>query len=142
MFIAETKIRVHYALTDQMGVVYHGRYAEFFEIGRTDSLRQLGFTYKDIEKSGIITPIVEMNMRFLQPARYDDLLTVKTILNTLPADHRIVFDGEIFNEKGDKLCVSQITLYYVNAKDMSRAQMPEHWRDALLPYFKPESTAG
>lgn len=135
MFVSETQIRVHYALTDQMGVVYHGRYAEFFEIGRTNSLRQLGFTYKDIEHSGIITPIVEMNMRFLKPARYDDLLTVKTILNEMPKDHRISFQGEIYNERNDKLCVSQITLYFVNANDMSRAQMPELWRNALLPFF-------
>ncbi|MCY7293756.1 MAG: acyl-CoA thioesterase, partial [Ferruginibacter sp.] len=68
MFITETQIRMHYALTDQMGVVYYGNYAQFYEIGRTEAIRQLGYTYKDIEAMGIIMPVVEMNSKFLRPA--------------------------------------------------------------------------
>src|SRR6187402_2924553 len=98
MYITETQIRVHYALTDQMGMVYYGHYAQFYEIGRTESIRQLGFTYKDIEAMGIIMPVVDMHFRFLRPARYDDLLTIKTTLREIPARHKITFHGEIYNE--------------------------------------------
>ena len=80
MFASETTIRVRYAETDQMDVVYHGNYAQYFEVGRAESIRQLGFTYKDMEALGIIMPIVELHAKFVRPAHYDDLLTVKPIL--------------------------------------------------------------
>src|SRR5215203_4485348 len=102
MFTTETQIRVHYALTDQMGTVYYGHYAQFYEIGRVEALRQIGILYKDVEAMGIIMPVVEMNIKFLRPARYDDLITVKTILHELPTDHKVIFHQEIFNE-ADKL---------------------------------------
>ncbi len=78
MFTSETQIRIHYALTDQMGVVYHGHYAQFYEIGRTEAIRELGFTYKEIEKMGILLVVTDIHTRFLRPAKYDDLITVKT----------------------------------------------------------------
>jgi len=105
MYTSKTQIRVHYALTDQMGVVYHGRYAEFFEIGRVEALRQLGITYKEIEETGILMIVTEMSMRFLRPAKYDDLLTIVTTVRELPIDHKIIFYSEIFNE-GRKLLTS------------------------------------
>src|SRR5204862_7343261 len=90
MYTTETQIRIHYALTDQMGVVYHGHYAQFYEIGRGESIRQIGYTYKDIEAMGIIMPVVDIHSRFLRPAKYDDLITVKTTLRELPIHHKIV----------------------------------------------------
>ncbi len=99
MFTSETQIRIHYALTDQMGVVYHGRYAQFYEIGRTESIRNLGFTYKDMEAMGILLVVVELHTKFLRPAKYDDLITVITTLRELPVHHKIVFHSEIFNEQ-------------------------------------------
>lgn len=89
MFITETKLRVRYAETDQMDVVYHGNYAQYFEVGRAEAIRQMGFTYKDMEAMGIIMPIVEWHAKFIRPAHYDDLLTIRTTLKELPADHRI-----------------------------------------------------
>ncbi len=83
MFSTETKIRVRYAETDKMNVVYHGNYALYFETARAESVRDLGFTYKEIEAMDIIMPIVEMHCIFIRPAHYDDLLTVKTILKEL-----------------------------------------------------------
>ena len=80
MYTTETQIRIHYALTDQMGIVYHGHYAQFYEMGRAEAIRVLGYTYKDIEAMGIIMPVVDIHSRFLRPAKYDDLITVKTIL--------------------------------------------------------------
>ena len=84
MFTSETKVRVRYAETDAMGVVYHGNYAAFFEVARVESIRQLGFSYKDMENSGVIMPVIEWHAKFLRPAHYDDLLTIKTILKELP----------------------------------------------------------
>jgi acyl-CoA thioester hydrolase len=89
MYESITKIRVRYAETDQMNVVYHGNYAQYFEVGRAESIRQLGFTYKELETMGIIMPIVDLHTKFLRPAHYDDLLTIKTILKELPTDHKI-----------------------------------------------------
>lgn len=135
MYTSKTQIRVHYALTDQMGVVYHGRYADFFEIGRVEALRQLGITYKEIEETGILMIVTEMSMRFLRPAKYDDLLTIVTTVRELPIDHKIIFYSEIFNE-GQKLLTSgRVTLYFMDAKEMKKTNMPEIIREKLAPYF-------
>ncbi len=76
----EIKLRVRYGETDQMGYVYYGNYAQFFEVGRVEWLRNLGFSYKKIEESGLMLPVLKLNVNFLKPAVYDDLLTVVTIL--------------------------------------------------------------
>jgi len=135
MFTASTQIRVHYALTDQMGVVYHGHYAEFFEIGRTEAIRQLGFTYKEIEAMGIIMPVVDLHTRFLRPVKYDELITVKITLRELPIHHKIVFHSEVFNEE-NQLCTSgDVTLYFMEAATMKRCEMPDALKEKLFPYF-------
>jgi acyl-CoA thioester hydrolase len=135
MFITETKIRVHYALTDQMGVVYHGHYAQFYEIGRVEAFRQIGCVYKDIEAMGVIMPVVELTSRFLRPAKYDDLLTVKTYLKELPLNHKVVFNSEIFNEAGELLNTGNVTLYFIESKNMKRCDMPLQLKEKLSPYF-------
>jgi acyl-CoA thioester hydrolase len=100
MFCSETTIRIHYALTDQMGIVYYGHYAQLYEIGRTEAIRQLGYTYKEIESLGIIMPVVEIHSRFLATCYNTiDLITVKTILKEMhTAHHKIVFATAIYNE--------------------------------------------
>ena len=135
MFITETQIRMHYALTDQMGVVYYGNYAQFYEIGRTEAIRQLGYTYKDIEAMGIIMPVVEMNSKFLRPAKYDDLITVKTTLRELPTGHAINFFFEIFNDDDKLLNAGNVILYFMEAVTMKRAKMPAELEDKLKGYF-------
>ena len=135
MFITETQIRMHYALTDQMGVVYYGTYAQFYEIGRTEAIRQLGYTYKDIEAMGIIMPVVEMNSKFLRPAKYDDLITVKTTLRELPTGHAINFFFEIFNDDDKLLNAGNVILYFMEAVTMKRAKMPAELEDKLKGYF-------
>ncbi|MEP7230382.1 MAG: thioesterase family protein [Ginsengibacter sp.] len=135
MYTHKTQIRVHYALTDQMGVVYHGHYAQFYEIGRTDSLRSLGFTYKSIEASGIILPVIDIHSKFLRPARYDDLITVVTTLRELHAHHKIVFHSEIYNEKDELLNVGDVTLYFMEAKTMKRCNMPDDLKEKLKEFF-------
>ena len=126
---------MHYALTDQMGVVYYGNYAQFYEIGRTEAIRQLGYTYKDIEAMGIIMPVVEMNSKFLRPAKYDDLITVKTTLRELPTGHAINFFFEIFNEEDKLLNAGNVILYFMEAVTMKRAKMPAELEDKLKGYF-------
>ncbi|MBC7424538.1 MAG: acyl-CoA thioesterase, partial [Ferruginibacter sp.] len=120
---------------DQMGVVYHGHYAEFYEIGRAEAMRHLGFTYKDIEAMGIIMPVVDIHSRFLRPAKYDDLITVKTTLSELPAHHKVVFHSEIFNEQGALLNTGDVTLYLMEAKNMKRCEMPAVLKEKLKKYF-------
>ena len=135
MFITQTQIRVHYALTDQMGFVYHGNYAQFYEIGRTESIRALGFTYKDIEAMGIIMPVVDIHSRFIRPARYDDLLTVTTTLRELPNNHKIVFHSEIFNEESELLNSGIVTLFFMEARSMQKTNIPSELRAKVVRYF-------
>ena len=135
MFAAENQIRIHYALTDQMGVVYHGHYAQFYEIGRAEWLRKLDYSYKDIEASGVIMPVVDIHSRFLRPAKYEDLITVKTTLKELPLHHKVVFHHEIYNEQGDLLNTGDVTLYFMQANDMKRCEMPQVLKEKLLPHF-------
>ena len=135
MFSSEIKIRVRYAETDQMGVVYHSNYFPYFETARAESIRQLGFTYADMEKIGIIMPVIEVQCRYLRPALYDDLLTIKVILKELPVHHKIEFHHEVINEKGEILASAKIILYFIESKTMKRTTMPEQLLQKLQPYF-------
>ena len=135
MYTTETKIRIHYALTDQMGVVYHGHYAQFYEIGRGEAIREIGFTYKDIEAMGIIMPVIDIHSRFLRPAKYDDVITVRTTLKELPIHHKIVFHSEIFNEQGELINIGDVTLYFMEVNEMKKSQMPTALRVKLEKYF-------
>jgi len=135
MLAVETQIRIHYALTDQMGVVYHGHYAQFYEIGRAEWLRKLNYSYKDIEAMGIIMPVVDIHSRFLRPAKYEDLITVNTVLKELPLHHKIVFHHEIYNEQGELLNTGDVTLYFMQAKEMKRCEMPATLKEKLQKYF-------
>jgi acyl-CoA thioester hydrolase len=125
MFKAATNIRVKYAETDQMGVVYHGHYAAYFEASRGEAIRSLGITYREIEKAGIIMPVVELDIKYLRPAFYDELLTVVTILKEWPTDHRIRFHHEVYNEEGKLLTTGSILLYFLNAADKTKTKMPD-----------------
>jgi len=135
MYTSETTIRIHYALTDQMGVVYHGHYAQFYEIGRTDAIRALGFTYKSIEAMGIIMPVIDLHLKFLLPAKYDDLITVKTYLKEIPLSHKVVFYGEIYNENNQLLNIGEVTMYFMESQTMKKCLMPEALNLKLQQYF-------
>lgn len=136
MFETSFQIRVRYADTDQMNMVYHGNYVQYFEVGRTESIRHLGFTYKDMEAMGVIMPVVEWHAKFIRPAHYDDLLTIKTILKELPGDHRVEFLQEVYNEKGKLLTTGKAVLYFIDAKTKTKTNMPEQLRSKLVPYFE------
>ncbi|GAB3425957.1 acyl-CoA thioesterase [Niabella aquatica] len=135
MYQYETKIRVRYAETDQMGVVYHSHYFQYFEAARAEWIRSLGFSYADIEREGIIMPVVEVNCKYLRPAVYDDLLTIKVILNTLPEDHKILFLQEVYNEKKELLATGSVLLFFMTAKTMQRSRMPDTLYQKIKPLF-------
>ena len=135
MFTSETKIRVRYAETDPMGVVYHSNFFPYFEVGRVESIRQLGFSYADMEKDGIIMPVVDVHVRYLRPALYDDMLTIKTSLKELPLHHKIEFHQEVYNEKEELLCVGKIILYFMESHTMKRTSMPVQLLEKLQPWF-------
>jgi acyl-CoA thioester hydrolase len=135
MFSAETQIRVHYALTDQMGYVYYGHYAQFYEIGRAEAIRELGFTYREIEDSGVIMPVGSMSCKYLRPARYDDLITVKTMLRELPEGNKIIFQHEIYNERDELLNKGEVTLYFMDRSGTRSAEIPEFLLKILKNYF-------
>lgn len=136
MYESITQVRVRYAETDQMNVVYYGNYAQYFEVGRVESIRQLGYTYKDMEASGVIMPVVDLHVRYLRPATYDDLLTIKTQVRELPTNHQIEFYQEVFNEQGKMLTSGKVTLYFLELTTRRKTNMPEVLREKLAPYFQ------
>ena len=135
MFNSTTTIRVRYSETDQMNVVYHGNYAQYFEVARSEAIRDMGITYKEMEEMGIVMPIVELHTKFLRPAVYDDLLTIKTQLRDMPTNHRIEFHHEVYNEAGKLLTIGRIVLYFLDSKTMARAKMPQELAKHLIPFF-------
>jgi acyl-CoA thioester hydrolase len=136
MFITETQIRVRYAETDQMNVVYYGNYAQYFEVARAESIRKLGFTYREMEALGVIMPVVEMQTKYLRPAHYDDLLNIKTILRELPSDHRISFEHEVYNQEKKLLTLGKVILYFVRMGSFEKSSMPQNLRSVLEPFFQ------
>ncbi|HMO32283.1 MAG TPA: thioesterase family protein [Lacibacter sp.] len=135
MFISTTKLRVRYAETDQMNVVYHGNYAQYFEAARAEAIRELGLTYREMEAMGIVMPVVELHTRFLRPARYDDLLTLRTELRELPTGHRIEFHHEVYNADEKLLTVGRVVLYFLDAASQARSKMPAGLLEKLQAFF-------
>jgi acyl-CoA thioester hydrolase len=135
MFVTETTLRIHYALTDQMGLVYYGHYAQFYEIGRTEAIRQIGFTYKQVEAMGIILPVTEVHSKFLRPAKYDDLITIKTTVKEMPIHSKIIFYAEIFNEQKQLLNTGAVSLVFLNAATMKRCDIPAPLHQNLSKFF-------
>ncbi|WP_298733752.1 thioesterase family protein [uncultured Chitinophaga sp.] len=136
MFTSITTIRVRYGETDQMGYLYYGNYALYYEVGRAEAIRELGFTYRELEEQGVIMPVAELQIKYLRPALYDDLITVKTTLRELPATHRIQFHSELYNEKGELLNVGVTTLVFLHAATKAKSNLPEPLRVRLEPFFK------
>ena len=119
------QVRVRYAETDQMAVVYHGNYAQYFEMGRVEWLRNMGVSYKWMEDNGVMLPVVSLTMNYKKPARYDDLLTVKTILKS-QTSVKIEFDYEIYNEDNELLTTGYSMLVFVDMKT-GRPMLPPNY---------------
>src|ERR1043165_4228752 len=138
MFEATTQIRVRYGETDQMGFLYYGNYALYYEVGRAEAIRRLGFTYRELEDLGIHMPVIELNCQYLRPALYDDLVTVKTMLRELPAGPKIQFHSEVYNEQGALLNKGLTTLVFYDPKDRRKVNMHPELRNRLAPFFTNE----
>lgn len=131
----EFTVRVRYAETDQMGVVYHGNYAQYFEMGRVEWLRNLGLSYKFMEENGIMLPVVSLTMNYKKPARYDDLIRVKTIFKS-QTSVKIEFDYEIFNEKEELLTTGTSMLVFVDMKTGRPTLPPKYVSEKLLAFIE------
>lgn len=130
-----TDIRVRYYDTDQMGIVYYGNYARYYEIGRVELMRSLGLNYKELEERGISMPVYDLNSRFIRPAKYDDLLTIRVTVPQLPKT-RFMFTYEIFNQDGLLLNTGQTTLVFIRADSGRPCTAPGDLMEAIKPFFR------
>jgi acyl-CoA thioester hydrolase len=136
MYTSDTQIRVRYGETDQMGYLYYGYYALYYEQGRAEAIRQLGFTYKELEEQGVMMPVVEMNAKYFRPALYDDLITVKTSLKVLDKESpQVQFHSDLYNENGKLLNSGVVTLVFFDPGTKRKIPMPDILFEKLSPYF-------
>lgn len=135
MFEHTTKIRVRYGETDQMGYMYYGNYAEFYEVGRVEMLRSLGMTYTAMEASGIIMPVLELHCKYLKPALYDEEISIKVIMDKMPGV-KIHFRYELYNPNSDLINTGETMLAFVSMKTNRPCLPPQDFLDALKPFFE------
>ncbi len=136
MYTFDYKKRVRYGETDPMGYLYYGHYAHYYEIGRVEMLRALGLSYKSLEEDHhIMMPVVSMQVRYLRPARYDDLVTIRTTLRKLPQDY-ITFQVEVWHENGQLLNSATVRLCFVDMHTGKRVPPPELLLQKLRPFFE------
>ncbi|MCF8224847.1 MAG: acyl-CoA thioesterase [Bacteroidales bacterium] len=130
MFTTKTTYRVRYADTDQMGVVYYGNYARFYEIGRSEMIREMGYTYRELESTGVYMPVASVNAKFKLPLYYDELITIETTLRKMPAA-RMVFYHTIYNSENKVVHTAEVTLVFLNGKTNRPVRVPEYMIRAL-----------
>lgn len=135
MIQAETKLRVRYGETDQMGFVYYGVYAQYYEVGRVEAMRSLGLSYKEMEEAGILMPVINLNINYKKPALYDDEVRIVTSVKEIPS-LRITFHYECFNQKNELLNNGTVTLVFLD-KQKNKPTLPPDWfLDAFMRKFK------
>ncbi|MCU0325347.1 MAG: acyl-CoA thioesterase [Spirosomaceae bacterium] len=134
MFTFDFPYRVRYADIDQMGYMYYGNYARLYEIGRVEALRSLGLRYRELEETGVMMPVYENRSRYILPAKYDDLLTIRVIIKELPRA-RIVFNYEIYNEENTLLHTGETTLVFVKMDNNRITACPKEIIEKLNPFF-------
>ena len=130
-----TQLRVRYGETDQMGYLYYGHYAQYYEVGRAEMIRSLGLSYREMEEvHGILMPVMSLTMRFVRPALYDELLTIQTTLKKLPG-MTITFHMEIFNETEKLVNGGTVKLCFIDAKTKASIPAPDYLVNQLKSYF-------
>ncbi|MBS4027449.1 MAG: acyl-CoA thioesterase [Ignavibacteriales bacterium] len=135
MFFSLTKIRVRYADTDQMKMVYYGKYFEYFEQGRSDLMREIGMPYSEIEKRGIFIPVIEAHAEYGKPCRFDELLEVKTILKEIPSS-KIIIEYELRNAETSELYATGYTHHcFLNSSNQIPTRAPVYFREAVEKAF-------
>ena len=123
--IHETEIRVRYAETDKMGFVYYGNYATYFEVGRVEFLRSQGYSYKELEEKGIMMPVTDLNIKYKRPAKYDDLLIIKTSIKEIP-NKRVVFNQDVYNENNKLQTIGSVELAFIDSTTMRPIDCPSN----------------
>jgi len=134
MLIHETQIRVYYEDTDKMGVVYYGNYPRYYEIGRTELIRSLGISYKEMEESGIMLPASSLRVNYIRSAYYDDLLTIRTIIEKVPLV-KFPIRTEIYNDKGELINEGETVLAFFDEKNEKPCKAPNYFTDKLAGFF-------
>lgn len=134
MYTHETKIRIRYGETDKMGFVYYGNYPLFYEIGRTEMLRSLGSSYKQIEEMGILMPVLSLQVKYIRPAYYDDEITIKTSIKETPTA-RIIFYYEIYNDTNKLINKGETVLAFINGKTNKPVRAPEFLQKLITIYL-------
>ncbi|MBA6151122.1 acyl-CoA thioesterase [Gelidibacter maritimus] len=130
LYYHEIELRVRYAETDQMGIVYYGNYAQYFEVGRVEWLRNFGISYKSMEEEGLMLPVISLSVKYKKPAHYDDLIKVKTQLVKLPSAS-IEFNYEITNESGEILTHGNTELVFMDVNRKRPTKCPKYLLDKL-----------
>jgi acyl-CoA thioester hydrolase len=134
-FKSTTKMRVRYGETDQMGVAYYGNYAQYFEVGRVEALREIGMTYRSMEEKGVMLPVSEFCVKYLSSAKYDDEIKVMTAITSVEGA-RIRFDYELFNAENKCLAKAHTVLVFVNKESMRPIAAPKDFLSILEEYEK------
>ena len=134
MYSFETKVRVRYGETDQMGFVYYGVYAQYFEVGRVELLRSLGVGYKSLEEKGYFLPVVNFEIQYKKPALYDDELTIKTTIKEMPSAG-IAFYYETFNMGNELLNTAKVVLVFIDKNTKKPCLPPDRIKDKLKKKF-------
>lgn len=136
MLTHECTKRVRYGETDQMGYLYYGNYAQYYEIGRAEMIRSLGLSYRAMEEEhGVLMPVMSLQCRYVRPALYDELITIRSTLRHLP-QKTITFHMELFNEKGKLVNGGSVKLCFVDAKTNKSIDTPPYLLEKLKPYFE------
>lgn len=130
MYINETKIRVRYAETDQMGFVYYGNYPQYYEVARVEAMRNLGMSYQEMEEEGVMMPVIDMNIKYHKPAKYDQELILRCIIRELPVT-RMKFEYEILNMNGELLNSGDTTLVFINKSTYRPCKCPSKFYKLL-----------
>ena len=134
MFEHSTKLRVRYGETDQMGYMYYGNYAEFYEVGRVEMLRSLGLTYAWMEEIGIKMPVLELHCKYLKPALYDEEITIKVMMDKMPGV-KIHFRYELFNDRDELINLGETLLVFVNMTTNRPCLPPDDFLERLKKFF-------
>ena len=134
MIKGDIKLRVRYSDTDQMGYVYYGRYASYYEVARVELFRNLGFSYKKLEEEGIGMPVIDMETKYLLPIKYDEEITIRTRIEKLPSS-RIIFHYEILNQKNDLANTAKTTLTFINLLNKKPVRTPKELLDLIKNKF-------
>lgn len=135
MITKTIKYRVLYADTDKAGIVYYGTYARFYEMGRTELVRSLGYAYKQLEDMGVIMPVVSVNAKYLKSLYYDDEITIETTVPKIP-EARAIFITNIYNSAGELVNTAEVTLVFLDMKTKRLTRAPKELTDVLIKQSK------